>query len=129
MTYYKSTRIINGKPTLVITNEDGDIIDRNPTKEQINLAKKSGVIEYRISKSKRIKCCICGINKTNWNWRRYYDEKGCWDRKSYICKTCYTKDYHKKEDKNRYIRKYRIGQLSIKDNTGKGLITESIVED
>lgn len=65
-------------------------------------------------------CCICGSNDTYVNislvpdWRRYHDENGNWNRKSYVCRKCY------------YIVNYdalwRNGLLSRYSTVGKGLI-------
>lgn len=37
------------------------------------------------------KCCICNkdISSGIDHWRRYYDDKGKWDEKSWICEKCY----------------------------------------
>ena len=35
MTYYKSWRLIDGKPRLVIVDETGNIVNRNPTEDEL----------------------------------------------------------------------------------------------
>ena len=55
MTYYKSLRIIDGKPRWVIEDKDGKIIDRFPTKEQLKglekFPEKDGGSNPRLKKS------------------------------------------------------------------------------
>jgi len=94
MVYYKSYRIIGGKPKLVIVDEDDNII-KNPTKEQ----KKDAVLEgtketkeqiLRGSIEGRI-CCRCNADLSSGipnHGRRYYNNKKEWDGK-WICEKCH----------------------------------------
>ncbi len=94
MVYYKSYRIIGGKPKLVIVDEDNNII-KNPTKEQ----KKDAILEgtkdtkeqiLRGSIEGRI-CCRCNADLSSGipnHGRRYYNNKKEWDGK-WICEKCH----------------------------------------
>jgi hypothetical protein len=88
------------------------------------------------------KCCICGNSDTGKypngdpKWIRYKDKKGIWDRKSYICMKCYHSSWYKdvgKIDPNSHnniiklMSKSRMGQLTIDDEQGIGLIGEAVV--
>jgi hypothetical protein len=98
MTYYKSVRIINGKPVLIIVDDGGNII-KNPTKEQTSVAISEGIDSYRkykfIQKLKGRKCCICGNNDTGKNFGGNYQWHSCECKKQnctrYICTRCYTR--------------------------------------
>ncbi len=54
------------------------------------------------------KCCTCGSSDTYFSgkyyWFKYYDEKGNWDFKSYICNDCYK---NKGKDINKEIEYYK----------------------
>ena len=121
--YYKSYRIIDGKPKLVIIGEDGNII-KNPTKEQ----KKDAILEdyntYRtnnpkrtVSKIKGRMCCKCDIDlssgKPN-HGRRYYDNKGEWDGKSWICEKCYNESSMLKTKEIREKYGYKPQESSLR---------------
>ncbi len=85
--YYRSNRLINGKPKNVIVDEYGDII-KNPTGDQVKIA----IDDPRTYRQKDKKCCICDIYKNPSEVpNKHYDDKGKWDGKSWICKKCY---YH-----------------------------------
>lgn len=75
------------------------------------------------------KCCKCGSDSTSY-WRRYYDEKGNWDRKSYICNKCYTKIQNDLPNSYNNARKIvcncRTGHY-IDDDRYKGRICENVV--
>lgn len=88
------------------------------------------------------KCCVCDSSDTYIDnsgvhqWFKYRDEKGNWDRKSYICSRCYYRNhYHNviKSDPNstvgtmKSMAKYRNKQLSKYSNIGKGFIGEQII--
>ena len=81
------------------------------------------------------KCYKCGNNETYMTrgfdpaWHKYYDEKGNWDKKSYICGRCY-----QTYDSNSHNRFRKLTEtlcrnegLSIDINQGKGVIGEAIV--
>lgn len=135
--FYKSLRIIDSKPKWVIVDEDSNIVDENPTKDQLKMVlieshkKKAFKINYD-----DIKCCICGGDSTYINrngypeWRKFPDVKR-WDGKSYLCKSCYSKEYMKLPDSHHNLMKkvtdFRTGNLGSKTKTGKGFIGEQIV--
>lgn len=82
---------------------------------------------------KKIKCCKCGSDNTyrNW-WVKYKDNKGNWDRKSYICKTCYNEKWYaetigpmrKCRSEDIYSKKFE--DLSERE---KGKIIEDVVAE
>lgn len=130
MVYYKSYRIIDGKPKLVITDEDGNII-KNHTKEQ----KKEAILEdhdmYK-GKMSRI-CCRCGIDLSSGDpnhGRRYYNDKREWDGRSWICEKCYnelsvlkTKDIREKssyKSQQPYLRGRLCCRCNIDLSSGIG---------
>lgn len=129
MVYYKSYRIVDGKPRWVIENEDGNI-NKNPTNEQVRNA---------ILEDPPKKCCKCGSRNTRIDnsgrnqWFKYYgeDNKKYWDDKSWLCSNCYHKipnnlpDSHKNIIKS--MVKYRNKNLDLYIETGKGIIGECIV--
>ncbi len=62
MIYYRSYRIIDGKPKLVVIDEDGNII-KNPTKEQ----KKEAILEGHKNRETKGRiegrmCCRCNTD-------------------------------------------------------------------
>ncbi len=128
--YYKSYRIIGGRPKWVITDEYGKIVDI-PTNEQM----KTAIIGY--SPDPQIRCCICNSDKTSIDrdgypvWRKYKDEMGNWDKKSYSCHSCYMDIYNKSANGShtmmRLLRSVRTGNIYIYGDKGKGLIVEMVV--
>lgn len=123
-TYYRSYRIVGGKPKWVLIDECNNIIEHNPTKEQINLS----IDERYIPKSSRM-CCKCGKDETTKNnWYKYRDKIGKWDNKSYICHKCHMNDYNSTYDDDRKITsKWRNGRLDPASLSGKGFIGQQIV--
>lgn len=87
MTYYKSIRLCDGKPRWVVTDRDGTIIDRNPSKELLRVSivdmKRKGSIP------KDRKCYICG----NLNTYIMKDGRVCWYKaeidSEYMCQNCH----------------------------------------
>lgn len=74
---------------------------------------------------KERKCCKCGQDLVLGNFNgRYYDDKGIWDRKSWLCNKCRCKDFNDKTRKP--LMKSRTGRLSIDSSTGIGLIGEGV---
>lgn len=129
MVYYKSYRIVDGKPRWVIEDEDGNI-NKSPTKEQLSLA---------ILGEPPKKCCICGSKNTRIDnsdrnqWFKYYgeDTKKDWDGKSWLCSNCYHKILNNLPDSHKNIIKsmvkYRNNSLDLDVDTGKGIIGECVV--
>lgn len=119
--YYKSIRIIDGKPKWVIVDECNNIINMSPNNEDIKLAIDEKYIPKR--------CCMCGNTETYIksngvpDWRKYPDVTN-WDGKSYSCKKCYGKDYQKLPDSQnnliKLLRDFRIG--NVKKNSIHGFI-------
>ncbi len=104
-----------------------DIIDEKDVKKTKDIKK---AILDRI-------CIICGSNKTgltkigNPHWLKYYDEKGNWDEKSYICTVCYMNAYKNLPDSTQHFRKMfaksRTGNFSRFERPGKTVIGQWIV--
>lgn len=87
MVYYKSYRIIDEKPKLVIIDEEGNII-KNPTNKQ----KKEAILEETKGRIEGRTCCRCSIDLSYGDpnhGRRYRNNKGEWDGKSWICEKCH----------------------------------------
>lgn len=135
MTYYKSARYIDGKTRIVITDENGNIIDKNPVKEQIKLAipdkkrKSKGELENRI-------CCICGSRITHksskgvYQWCREYGIKGWTGR--WMCFNCNGNNYQEKDPNSqrniiKSIRNLRTGNIKKDSEQGIVIITQAVV--
>lgn len=134
MIYYKSHRIIDGKPKLVIIDEDKNIV-KNPTKEQ----KKEAILEdsntYRENKLKGRECCVCGskdtyIYKGIPDWAKHKDDRGILDGK-WVCSECDGKERQRRPNSQNSIRKsvtnIRTGNLRIDSETGKSVIDQAVV--
>lgn len=59
--YYKSYRIIDGKSKLVIVNENGDVINKNPVKEELKCLEKERYFRNIIPKTKYNETDTCPI--------------------------------------------------------------------
>jgi hypothetical protein len=108
--YYKSYRIIDGKPTWVISDEDNNII-KDPTIEMKKLAVYDSTRKRRDSEFgiKERKCCICNNDIPKRRELRFFDQKGEWDGISYLCGRCYKKVYYSPTYEER--QKYRDEKL------------------
>lgn len=98
--------------------------------------------KYKYSKSRRDtynkkkKCSRCGSTKTlvrydgKEDWYGEYDDKKNWTG-GYLCNKCYSSEYQERPDSQRSLMKdiadSRIGELSIYDSSGFGLIGEAVV--
>ena len=127
MVYYKSYRIVDGKPRWVIVDGRDNIVDRNPTKEQVKLT----IIKRKIPIEDRV-CCICGniftymIDSIYPMWYTHNCEKlNC---TGYLCNDCFM-IYDQKSFKNlqKTMRKNRTGQISKDSEFGKGVIIECVI--
>jgi len=130
MTNYKSYSIVNGKPRWIICDEEGNVINRNPTGEQLKIPILGDIPR---------KCYKCGNNSTYVDnsgrkvWSKYYGDsnKKEWDGKSWLCSNCYQKILNNLPNSYKNIIKSMIksrnGGLDIFSETGKGLIGECIV--
>ncbi len=82
---------------------------------------------------KNIKCCECGSNKTYCDyWIKLKDNKGRWDGKSYICKTCHNKKYY--SETIGPMRKCRSEDIYLKkfidlSEREKGKLIEDVVAE
>jgi hypothetical protein len=120
--YYKSYRIVNGKPKLVVTDEDCNIV-QSPNKEQIKIAILEYRDHYKRCRYKETKCCKCDSTKTYMKgpedplW--YICECGKKDFTGNICDICY--------GKTRSPAGWRYGQLDASSSPGKGFIGVQII--
>lgn len=108
--YYKSYRIIDGKPAWVISDEDNNII-KDPTIEMKKLAVYDTTRKRRYSefKIKERYCCICHNEIPKGRELRYYDEKNEWNGESYLCIKCYKITYFRPiYDRIKKIKKEEI---------------------
>jgi hypothetical protein len=129
VTYYKSYRIIDEKPTWVISDENNNII-KDPTIEMKKMAvydstRKKVYSDFGI---KERECCKCHNNISKGTELRYYDEKDEWDGESYLCTKCYKTIYFRptfdriKKSKKEEIKKRKCcicgGNETYVDNSG-----------
>lgn len=120
--YYKSYRIINGRPRLTITDEDCNIV-QNPNKEQIRMAISEDRDHYKRYMKKGKKCCKCESTKTYMKgpedplW--YSCECGKKNCTGKMCDNCY--------GKTRSPAGWKHGQLDPCSPPGKGFIGTQIV--
>lgn len=117
--YYKSYRVIDGKPRWVTTDEDGNI-NKNPTIEQLKLA----IYDKSRNKKSRIgcKCCKCGRTDTYIKrdgtpvWRSCVcDRPGC---TRILCAWCNWKEENRKYKPG----DWRSGELDRYSPPGKGFV-------
>lgn len=122
---YYSDRIIDGKIRRIIVDENGDMINRNPTKD--------GLKCLELSQAKRGKrCCACGSADTyigpnlNPQWSKHVcDKKNC---TRYICHNCWHIYYNNLPDSVLNANsKWRNGMLDSSSTNGKGFIGQQIV--
>lgn len=128
MIYYKSLRLVNGKPKWILKDENYDII-KSPTKDQI----KSAFFEEDRPK----RCCICGgyesyIDLRTGNPHWYSHKCGKKDCTEYICHKCSCKNYQNNNfDSQHNLMKltynFRTGNIDIESSKGEGLIIEAVV--
>lgn len=132
--YYKSVRYIDGKMRWVITDEDDNIINKVPSRDELKVAiPDCGKSQSRF---KGRKCYRCGSKETYMknngrpDWRRDVIEKNRSSDK-FLCSRCFGKDYQNLPNSQNNIiksmRQCRTGQLDIYSETGEGLIIEAIV--
>lgn len=132
MIYYKSYRIIDGKPQWVITDENCNII-KNPTKEQLKIAIFDN--SRNNSKYNRRTCCDCGNSETyirpdgipQW-YSCECDKINC---TRYLCKYCWSNDYQHNTSYSSYniaklFADWRNGNLDPSSTSGKGFIGQQI---
>ena len=127
MTYYKSKRPVDGKPPIwVIVNENGKIINKNPSKDELkgleiekiyvrNIVPK--IRHYNLTDT----CDRCQIGKlspgkAHWEYDKYENETGKW-----ICDECYRKfDPNSFNNIHKSIRDCRTNNLNPNCSTAKG---------
>lgn len=96
---YNTKRIIDGKPPLrtVIVDEDGKVINKNPTKDELKGLEIDVLPAYTRLNKKRIKtCCSCESHDTYVNLEGYERWFTCNCRRekctNYLCKRCYNRE-------------------------------------
>ncbi len=113
--YYKLVRLIGEKPRWVIEDKDGNIINKNPTKEQVRSAIDA---KYRPEK-----CHKCG-DATIPGRRRYVNEK-------LLCYKCYMKYYNSLPDSHNSLKKsissLRTNNISNTATSYMGILGEAVI--
>lgn len=125
---YKSHRIIDGKPKLVIVDENGNIVNKNPSKEQLRLTSKDDKIYFKKSVTRRVyynKTNTCDRIKDNGHRcgnelipthaYQKYDKEGNWTGE-WICRNCRQKE----------LADCRNNNLDPRSAHGIGFICEQI---
>lgn len=101
---YKSYRIIDGKTKWVIVDNNGNIIDKNPKKEQIEVAKN---FKYNPTDT----CDICGISLYLANHHRESDKEGKMTGRWLCDKCCGRYDPNSSGNIRKSLRGRRTGNL------------------
>lgn len=130
---YKSIRIIDGKPRLVIVDEDGKIINRNPSKDEL-----IPIVNTEEARRKPLfpfgtKCCVHGEIIIGKGFK--YPNKKNWDGHSFACNTCYQRRYRLDNPDiiklhNNELHKtssWENGELDPYSEKGRGYIIEQFV--
>lgn len=137
MTEYKSYRIVDGKPRWVIVDEDGKIVNINPSKEELKdleiekyKQKRNASSKYTnedtYKKLKRYKiCCNCKSHDTyitTSSWEQWHTHKcqkiTCTE---YLCHNCYNKlDPNSYTNMRKSLANRRTGNLNPNSNQAKG---------
>lgn len=129
MTTYKSCRFVDGKVRWIIVDETDNIINRNPSKDELKSLTeipkenyKRNIVPRIIHYNKTNACDICGISfeKAPGHPEREYDEKGNWTGK-WDCGKC--KQRHDPNSSNNIMKSLsdrRTGNLNPNSNAAKG---------
>jgi len=116
MIYYKSKRIIDGKPRWIIVDETGKIVYRNPSKDELRDLEKEIQIPYSIGNKKyndTNTCDRCGIEFKIAGGHPYkeYNNDMKWTGK-WNCQKCHQKyDPNSTNNIKKSLAKRRIGDL------------------
>lgn len=124
---YKSARLIDGKIRIIIEDENGNIMNKNPSKEQIDSALLSD--NKRRYYNKTNTCDRCSKSLSG-RVHREYNKEGNWTGK-WLCPTCSYKDYNKynsdsRDNLSKLLRLHRTGNIDPYSNHGKKLIFETL---
>lgn len=118
---YKSIRHINGKLRWIIVDEYDNIINRDPTNEEIKL-----IIDER---HRPKKCCFCRTTGDIKYIRHKCDKKDC---TKILCYKCWD-EYYRKNDPGSHpnlvksITNIRTGNLDRNSELGKSIIDQAVV--
>ncbi len=126
MTKYKSYRIIDEKAKWVIIDEDGKIIDKEPSNEKLRSLEKDIYLRKRYNDTNT--CDRCGINFdiATGNPCREYDEKGNRTGKR-LCHNCYEKfDPNSQKNIIKSLRNRRTRSLNPNSSQAKGDLFEEL---
>lgn len=123
--YYKSIRIVNGKPKWVITDRNSNIVNRTPTNDQLKLA----IPEEDSPKIRR--CCLCQSHETYirkndiQQWHKYKCDK--YNCSRYLCDKCYKRDPNSYHGIIKSMADHRNKRLGKDSTTGKGFIGQQVI--
>lgn len=123
MTYYKSYRIIDGKPRWIIVDETGKIINRSPSKDELKGLEKEtyvrNIVSIFIYYNKTNTCGKCGEKLVYGKTRREIVE-GNWTG-IWICNKCHN-NYDSNSISNiiKSLRDHRTNNLDPNCTSAKG---------
>lgn len=139
--YYTSIRLIDDKPRKVIMDKTGNIVNRNPSKEELKDIEK----EKHINARNRLRKHIC-YNETNTcdkcreegketklitGFVRRQRDKNGEETGGWTCISCYQKDYNIRpgcgHDLKKSLRNHRTGNLDPKSTQAKGDMGEELL--
>lgn len=131
---YKSYRLIDGKGKWVIVDENGNIINKSPGKEEL----KHLQIEFKNCGNKKCgdpntgnynktnTCDICGEKLYPRNACRESDKLGNLTGR-WLCKNCYERyDPDSQHSARKFVAHHRTGNLDPNSSQGKGDIFQAI---
>lgn len=116
---FKSYRLIEGKITLVLVDEDGNIINKNPNKEELkNLLLEKRRVNRRVY-NRTNSCDSCGNKLLHHNGHREYNNEGNWTGK-WLCRSCSEKMLYSHNSIKKMLTDRRIGNIKYNSNNIKG---------
>lgn len=138
----KTEKNFNGSPLWYKYKDKNDIWDRRSyvCKTCYNLKRTYGTYniyeienkknEYSRNKMNGRKCCKCEISGNYKDIQyKYYDDKWNWDRKSYLCKSCWDKDPKSNNTRNliKSMAKCRLIGFDKDSNNGKAIMSQAVI--
>lgn len=116
---FKSYRLIEGKITLVLVDEDGNIINKNPNKEELKDLKLEKRKVYRGVYNRTNSCDSCGNKLVLHKGHREYDDEGNWTGR-WLCITCDNKMPYSYNSIKKMLTDRRLGNIKYNSNNIKG---------